>query len=295
MSPPAVWRCGMHALDARPRALVMGIVNVTPDSFSDGGAHASSIAAIRHGVALAADGADILDIGGESTRPGAEPVPVEEELRRVVPVVRALVRETGLPVSIDTMKAPVAAAAIGAGASIINDVAAFRLDPGLFRVARESGAGVVLMHMRGDPRTMQQGPRYDDVVEEVAVFLAERMSAALSGGIAADRIALDPGIGFGKTAEHNLRLLRELPALIRRTTALARPEAAAPPPFLIGLSRKSVVGHVTGRPVSERLAGSLAGAVMAWRAGARIIRVHDVKETCDALKFAYATAPDVPH
>jgi dihydropteroate synthase len=212
----------------------------------------------------------------------------------VIPVIRALVRETGLPVSVDTMKAPVAAAAIEAGASIINDVAAFRHDPLLFRVARESGAGVVLMHMQGDPRTMQANPVYANVVEEVAVFLAERMSAALAEGIPADRIALDPGIGFGKTPEHNLRLLRELPALIRRTTALVRPVLLGPPPFLSGLSRKSVIGHVTGRPVGDRLAGSLAGAVMAWRAGARIIRVHDVKETCDALKIAYALAPDVP-
>lgn len=277
------WLCRNFHLPLDGRPLVMGIVNVTPDSFSDGGRHFDADAAIAHGLRLAAEGADILDVGGESTRPGAEPVPVEEELRRVVPVVLSLARQTGLPVSIDTMKAPVAAAALEAGAAILNDVAAFRHDPHLYRLARASGAGVVLMHMRGEPRTMQEEPHYDDVVAEVGDFLAGRASAALQEGLARETIVLDPGIGFGKDLEHNLALLRHLPALIGRAGGF---------PLLVGLSRKRFLGSLTGRASGDRLAASLAGAVCAFARGARVLRVHDVKETCDALKIAHRILSD---
>jgi dihydropteroate synthase len=310
-----IWRCRKHSLSVSHRPLVMGIVNVTPDSFSDGGAFAAEKQAIQHGMRLAEEGADILDVGGESTRPGAAPVPVEEELRRVVPVIRALASQTGKPVSVDTMKASVADAALEAGASIINDVAAFRFDSDLFRVARESGAGVVLMHMRGEPRTMQIAPHYNDVVAEVGAFLRERAQAALDAGIARESIALDPGIGFGKTVEHNVELIRRLSEVAEAAQASEKQRDVAgernsgrvsPPPsdnagcaefrcfpLLVGLSRKSFLGALTGRPVHDRLAASVAGAIMAWLRGASILRVHDVKETCDALLIAGMVNRDV--
>ncbi len=263
-----------------PRGFIlMGIVNVTPDSFSDGGRYLDADAAIAHGLELAAEGAEILDVGGESTRPGADPVPAAEERRRVVPVVEGLrAAGTTAAISVDTTKASVAADALAAGASIVNDVTALRGDPELAGVVAERGAGLCLMHMRGEPRTMQHDPRYGDVVGEVAAFLAERMELAVSCGIDEERIALDPGIGFGKTAEHNLELLRRLDEF----AALGRP-------VLIGTSRKSFLGRLTGRDVDGRLAATIASNVMALERGARIFRVHDVAPIRDALTVATAT------
>ncbi len=272
-----VWRCGRFAL-ALDRPLVMGILNVTPDSFSDGGDHADPDAALSRAHAMAAEGADLIDVGGESTRPGAAPVGVEAELARVLPVVRALASRVALPVSIDTRHAAVARACVDVGASVINDVTGFR-DPEVLRVAAESDAGLVVMHMLGDdPATMQDGPHYTDVVAEVAEFLAGRAAALESAGIAPERIALDPGIGFGKTLEHNLALLRGLPAL-----------AALGYPVLVGASRKRFIGHILGEDdPKRRVAGSVGAAVYAALAGADIVRVHDVRETVEALKVVTA-------
>jgi dihydropteroate synthase len=255
---------------------LMGVVNVTPDSFSDGGLYLDPEAAIAHGRELAAAGAAILDVGGESTRPGAEPVDEVEELRRVIPVVTGLAG-SGAEVSIDTSKAPVAAAALDAGAAIVNDVTALRGDTEMAALCAERGATVVLMHMLGDPRTMQADPRYDDVVADVGAFLAERLQAAVAAGIAEERIWLDPGIGFGKTAEHNLELLRRLPELRR----LGRP-------LVVGTSRKSFIGRLDGSPASERLGGTIASSVMAAAEGAEVLRVHDVAEVAEAMKLAAA-------
>jgi len=253
----------------------MGVVNVTPDSFSDGGKYLDAQAAITHGEELLRDGAEILDVGGESTRPGAEPVGEAEELRRVVPVVEALAGK-GV-VSIDTSKAAVAAAAIYAGATMLNDVTAMRGDAAMAGVCAERGVGVVLMHMPGNPRTMQDDPRYDDVVDDVKAFLAERAEYALAAGIARERIWLDPGIGFGKTLEHNLELLRRLAEL----RELGHP-------LVIGASRKSFIGKVDGSAVDERIGGSLASAVLAAAEGADVLRVHDVAETAQALAVTSA-------
>jgi len=249
----------------------MGVVNVTPDSFSDGGLYLDPEAAIRHGVELVRAGAGILDIGGESTRPGAEVVPADEELRRVVPVIEGL---AGLDaeISVDTSKAAVAAAALDAGAGIVNDVTALRGDAEMADLCAEREATVILMHMAGSPRTMQRDPRYDDVVAEVRDFLAARMEAALAAGIAAERIWLDPGIGFGKTAAHNLELLRRLAEL----ADLGRP-------LVIGTSRKSFIGRLDGSEASERLGGTIASSVLAAAEGARVLRVHDVAEVRQAL------------
>lgn len=264
------WTTTRFRIDlARPR--VMGIVNVTPDSFSDGGAHADTAAALAHCERLVAEGADILDIGGESTRPGAPPVGVDEELARVLPVIEGA-RALGVPLSVDTLKPEVMRAAIGAGVDIVNDVQALRR-PGALEAVAASPVGVCLMHMRGDPRTMQQQTRYDDVVTDVAAFLRERVRALVAAGIAADRITLDPGIGFGKTPEQNLELLRRQHELL----ALGHP-------LLLGWSRKSTLGVLTGRPVGERLSASIAAALAAVARGARIVRVHDVAATVDALK-----------
>jgi len=261
--------------------VLMGVVNVTPDSFSDGGAFQDPVAAIAHGRRLISEGAAIVDVGGESTRPGAAPVPAEEELRRVVPVVEGIAG-LGLPVqiSVDTMKAEVAAAALDAGAAYVNDVTAFRHDPDLPALVAERGVDCCLMHMLGEPRTMQENPRYDDVVSDVKAFLEERMGAAVSAGIAEERIQLDPGIGFGKTLEHNLELLRRLDEL----AALGRP-------IVLGTSRKSFLGRITGRDVTERVHGTTATCVMGLERGARVFRVHDVAATADALKVAAATLP----
>lgn len=270
-----LWRFRNHELDLASRSRVMGIVNVTPDSFSDGGTCLNPEDAIAHGLRLAAEGADILDIGGESTRPGAEAVPLDEEIRRVEPVIRAL--RTALPgqvISIDTSKAGVAEAALAAGADIINDVTAGRGDAALFPLAARTGAGLVLMHMRGTPRTMQQQPQYDNVIREVSDFLNRRMRAALEAGVEADHLVLDPGIGFGKTLEHNLQLVAGLDGF----RVLGRP-------LLLGVSRKRWLGELTGRQVENRLAASLAGAAACHQRGVKILRVHDVIETCDMLRI----------
>ena len=263
---------------------IMGVVNVTPDSFSDGGAFEDPVAAVAHARRLASEGATIVDVGGESTRPGADPVPAEEELRRVVPVVEGIAG-LGLPVqiSIDTMKVAVAEAAVDAGASYVNDVTAFRHDPELAALVADRGLDCCLMHMLGEPRTMQRDPRYDDVVNDVKAFLEQRMAAAVAAGVAEDRIQLDPGIGFGKTVEHNLELLRRLDELV----AIGRPLA-------IGTSRKSFLGRITGRDVTERVHGTTATCVLAFERGARVFRVHDVAAVADALAVAAATLLPVP-
>jgi dihydropteroate synthase len=248
----------------------MGVVNVTPDSFSDGGRFEDAEAAIAHAIQLAEEGADILDVGGESTRPGAAPVSQEEELRRVLPVIRQL---RDLPVSVDTRHPAVMRAALDFGASMINDVEALTA-PGALEAVASSDCAVCLMHKQGDPATMQKAPRYDDVIAEVRSFLADRKQACLEAGIAADRIVVDPGFGFGKTLEHNLALLKELPAFARLQA-----------PLLAGWSRKSSLGRITGRAEGERLAASLAMALLSLQGGARILRVHDVRETRDVVKI----------
>ena len=255
----------------------MGVVNVTPDSFSDGGAWLDPAAAIAHGHDLARQGADILDVGGESTRPGAVPVDVAEELRRVVPVLAGLA-QAGPRLSIDTSKALVAEAALQAGATLVNDVTALRGDPDMAALLAGQDCGVCLMHMLGEPRTMQRAPRYDDIVDDVKAFLSERLEHAVAQGIAEERVWLDPGIGFGKTVEHNLELLRRLGELV----ALGRP-------LVIGTSRKSFLGKITGRGPLERVPGTIATNVLALAAGARVFRVHDVAEARDALDVAAAT------
>jgi dihydropteroate synthase len=257
---------------------VMGVVNVTPDSFSDGGRFLRHQDAVAHGLELVADGADVLDVGGESTRPGAEPVGEAEERARTEPVVAAL--SPHAPVSIDTTKVTVARAAIAAGATYVNDVSAFRLEPELAGLVADAGVDCCLMHMRGEPRTMQDDPRYDDVVDDVKAHLEERMAFAIAEGVAEERIQLDPGIGFGKTVEHNLELLRRLDELV----ALGRP-------VLVGVSRKGFLGRLTGRPVDERVAGTIAANVLAYTRGASVFRVHDVAPVRDALTVAAATFP----
>jgi dihydropteroate synthase len=262
---------------AIPEPVVMGIVNVTPDSFSDGGEWLDARAAVAHGRELVAQGAAILDVGGESTRPGAEPVTEAEELRRVVPVLEGL-RGAGARLSVDTSKAAVAAAALDAGATIVNDVSALRGDPAMAALVAERGCDVCLMHMLGEPRTMQRDPSYDDVVVDVKAFLAARLEFAVEQGIAEERVWLDPGIGFGKTIDHNLELLRRLGELVE----LGRP-------LVIGTSRKSFLGRITGRGPRERVAGTIATNVLALAAGASIFRVHDVAQARDALAVAAAT------
>ncbi|MGZ4138423.1 MAG: dihydropteroate synthase [Actinomycetota bacterium] len=248
------------------RAHVMGILNVTPDSFSDGGRYFDVEAALKQGIALADDGADLIDVGGESTRPGADPVETAEEIRRVVPVIEALADAVSVPISIDTMKAEVARAALDAGAAVVNDVSAGRFDPSLLRLVADRGAPVVLMHMLGEPRTMQQNPTYRDVVAEVAAFLDARASDARAAGIAPDRIVIDPGFGFGKTPAHNLVLLKEL----RRFTELGHA-------VLVGTSRKSFIGATLDLPIEQRLEGTAATVALAIANGAAIVRVHDVE------------------
>jgi dihydropteroate synthase len=254
----------------------MGVLNVTADSFSDGGRFRHLDAALAHGAALVAEGAAIVDVGGESTRPGAEPVGLQEELDRVVPVVEALASRLGAVISVDTMKPEVMTEAVKAGAGLINDVLALRA-PGALDSAAASGAAVCLMHMQGTPRTMQTEPDYDDVAGEVGRFLHARAAACEAAGIAADRICIDPGFGFGKNLEHNLQLLAALPRL-----------TAGRWPVLVGLSRKSMLGKLTGRAVTDRLAGSVALATIATLHGARIVRAHDVAATRDAVAVAWA-------
>jgi dihydropteroate synthase len=262
-----------------PRPSLMGVVNVTPDSFFDGGVHLDAAVAVEAARRMLAEGAAILDVGGESTRPGSEGVTADEELRRVVPVLERL--QGRVPVSIDTAKAAVARRALELGAELVNDVTAFRADPGLAEVAAEHDAYVCLMHMQGEPRTMQVDPRYDDVVSEVASFLEERLRFAVASGVREDRICLDPGIGFGKTLEHNLELMRRLDVLL----ALGRP-------LLVGLSRKSSLGKIVGDPAATTgpLSASVAAAVVAYERGATILRVHDVREHAEALAVVRALA-----
>lgn len=272
------WRIGSRTLDLTHRGLIMGIVNVTPDSFSDGGRFADPGRAVEHALAMVADGADILDIGGESTRPGAEPVGEAEELRRVLPVIRALRSQSQVLISIDTMKASVARAALDAGADIINDVTGLRGDAAMVRLAAERDCGLVAMHMIGDPQTMQTAPHYDDVVAEVRSYLNERLRRLTASGIAPERIALDPGFGFGKTLEHNLSLLRHLPQL-----------AIGDRPLLIGVSRKSMIGKVLhSTDMADRHWPTIALTAYAREHGARILRVHDVKPNAQALRMIEA-------
>jgi dihydropteroate synthase len=260
-----------------PRPSVMGVVNVTPDSFSDGGVSYRAEDAVSTARRMAAEGAALVDVGGESTRPGARPVPLDEELRRVMPVLEAL--EGSVTVSIDTAKAEVARRAVELGAVLVNDVTALRADPELAGVVAESGSYLCLMHMLGEPRTMQVDPRYDDVVAEVAAFLEERLRVAVDAGIAEERICVDPGFGFGKTVEHNFELLRRLDEI----AALGRP-------VLVGISRKRALGRILGDPEATTgpLSASLAAAVAAYERGATILRVHDVRETVEALTVAAA-------
>jgi dihydropteroate synthase len=270
--------CG-HIVYLVPLYTIMGIVNVTPDSFSDGGAFDDDVAAVAHARRLIGEGAEIIDVGGESTRPGAAPVPPDAELGRVIPVIEG-VAGLRLPVqiSIDTMKLGVAERALDAGASYVNDVTAFRHDPDLAGLVADRGVDCCLMHMLGEPRTMQDDPRYDDVVDDVKAFLETRMAAAIAAGVKEERIQLDPGIGFGKTLEHNLELLRRLDEL-----------AAIGRPLVIGTSRKSFLGKITGRDVTERVHATVATSVIAFERGATVFRVHDVAATRDALAVAAAT------
>jgi len=264
-------------IDFAHRTAVMAVLNITPDSFFDGGRHFDAGRAIAGGLAMAEAGADIIDVGGESSRPGAEPVSQADELARVIPVIQGLRRQCPLAISIDTYKAPVARAALDAGADIVNDISALGFDAAMAPLVAHEKIPVVLMHMRGTPRTMQADPQYGDVVREVRDFLAERLYDAIDAGIDADSIVLDPGIGFGKTVEHNIQLLRGLPIL-----------AALGQPLLVGVSRKTFIGKILGLEPDQRLEGSLAAAVAAVLGGANIIRVHDVAETCRAVRVADA-------
>jgi dihydropteroate synthase len=264
-------------LDCARRTVIMGILNVTPDSFYDGGRRSEPTRAIADGVEMVQSGAEVLDVGGESTRPGARPVEEAEELDRVLPVIRGLRREVTVPISIDTYKAGVARAALDAGADIVNDISALRFDPALVSLVAAEEVPVILMHMQGKPQTMQSEPRYNDVMREVRDFLAAQLYEAMDAGIAAERIILDPGIGFGKTLEHNLQLLRGLPTL-----------AALGQPLLVGASRKAFIGKILDLDPDHRLEGSLAAAVAAVLGGANLLRVHDVAETCRAARMADA-------
>jgi len=268
------WVCGRHAISL-DRPAIMGIVNVTPDSFSDAGLCAASEAAVRHGLKLIAEGADILDIGGESTRPGASAVPADEEMQRVVPVIEALAQQVTAPISVDTHRSVVARAALAAGATIVNDVSALG-DPDMAEIVCEAGAGVVLMHSRGLPANLQREPQYEDVVAEVRAFLAARIDAALAAGIGRRQIVIDPGLGFGKTTAHNLALLGALGKL------------AEIAPVLVGASRKRFIGEITGAPVEQRLPGSLTVALWSVMRGTAVLRVHDVAATRAAVTMAGA-------
>ena len=263
------------ACEVRP--LVMGILNVTPDSFSDGGRFSDTAAAVAAAMQMVADGADIIDVGGESTRPGAAAVDAGNEQQRVIPVIEALAGETDVVISVDTMKAAVAREAMRRGARIINDVSALTHDAAMVDVAGEFGAGVVLMHMRGDPRTMQSDPRYDDVVEHIRAYLEARIATVTAAGLKAECLAVDPGIGFGKTVRHNVLLIAHL----ERLASLGRP-------VLVGLSRKRFLGLLTGAPVANRGAASVAGMACSVLNGAHIMRVHDVAEAAQAVRVAAA-------
>ena len=271
-----LWRCCHHCFNfSDGRTRIMGVLNVTPDSFSDGGKFFTPVAAVTHAVGMAAAGAEIIDIGGQSSRPGAMPVSPEEELRRVLPVIRECTRELGarIALSIDTTKADVARQALDAGAVIVNDISAGRFDLALFSTAAQAAAGVVLMHMQGTPQTMQLAPRYADIVGEVADFLRERLTAARTAGISDEQIVIDPGIGFGKSLEHNLELLARLGEFV----TLGRP-------VLVGTSRKSFIGQLLGKEVNQRLAGTLGSVAWCAAHGANMVRVHDVQEAAQVLR-----------
>jgi dihydropteroate synthase len=274
---PSFLRTRHGDLDFTRRTLIMGIVNVTPDSFYDGGRRFDAGKALAHGLAMAASGADIIDIGGESSRPGAEPVSEAEELARVIPVIERMRKESAVPISIDTYKANVAGAALDAGADIVNDISALRFDPAMIGLLAAEKVPVILMHMQGTPRTMQAEPRYQDVVRDVRDFLATQLYEAMDAGVAPQAIVLDPGIGFGKNLEHNLQLLRGLPVL-----------AALGQPLLAGVSRKNFIGKILNLEPDQRLEGSLAAAVAAVLGGANILRVHDVAESAKAARVADA-------
>ena len=269
------FHCGRFTLDLS-QCRVMGIVNVTPDSFSDGGQYAAVEAAVAHAKSLLAQGADILDIGGESTRPGATPVTLEEELQRVIPVIESLASDCSVPISIDTYKPEVMRAAIASGATLINDINGLQA-PGALEVVAQHDVGVCIMHMQGNPQTMQLNPHYDNVVNEVSAFLRQQAERLLAMGVSQSRIVLDPGFGFGKRTVHNLALIRALPEL-----------RALGYPLLVGLSRKSVLGQVVGAEPADRLPASIAASVIAAMKGASVVRVHDVKSTVDALKMVQA-------
>ena len=275
------WRLRTRTLDLPRRPLVMGIVNVTPDSFSDGGRFHSEAAAIEHGLKLAAEGADLLDIGGESTRPYATPISADEELRRVLPVVRALCQQVSIPVSIDTSKAAVARAALAVGAEIINDVTGLTGDPEMIRTAVETAAAVCAMHIQGTPQTMQDNPTYRDVVSEILEYLRQRRDALLAAGLDRERLCLDPGVGFGKTHEHNITLM----ANCWRYHELGCP-------ILVGHSRKGFIGKLIGDPAADRTAGTIGGACALAQQGVQIIRVHDVAPVRQALLLFDACGPD---
>ena len=273
----SVLRAGRYTLDLGERVHIMGILNTTPDSFSDGGDYLTPTAAVERALAMIEEGADIIDIGGQSSRPGSEPVTEDEELRRVMPVIERLVDEWDGPLSIDTYRARVADEALKAGASIVNDITAFTAEPRIGRVTADAGAAAVLMHMQGTPLAMQENPSYGDLMGEVAFFLEAAIERATSAGVGDDQIAVDPGIGFGKTTEHNLAILKRLPEL-----------AVLGKPILVGPSRKSFIGNVLDLPVGERLEGTLATAAYAVAQGARIIRVHDVRPTARAVRMVEA-------
>jgi dihydropteroate synthase len=276
------WHLRDRILTFEKRALVMGILNVTPDSFSDGGLYAATDAAVARGLEMAGQGADIIDVGGESTRPDAKPVASDEELARVLPVLDGLARQTSVLLSIDTSKAAVAEACLAAGAHIVNDVTALTGDPRMLEVARVANAGVILMHMQGTPATMQIAPHYDDVVKDISQYLLQRLQDVTARGLALERIALDPGVGFGKTHEHNLEIVARLTELQH----LGRP-------VCLGASRKGFIGKVTGRPLGERTAGSVAVVCHALAHGAaQIVRVHDVAQTRDAVLLFEALATE---
>lgn len=264
-------------LDCSSRTLIMGILNVTPDSFSDGGRFYDKVRAVEHGVKLASDGADIIDVGGESTRPGSESIPVEEELRRVVPVISALVKEVEVPISVDTCKSEVAARAIEVGAAMVNDISALRFDPRMVHVVAENQVGLVLMHMKGTPRDMQMAPSYDDLLNDISSFLRGRMLWAQERGVAPDRIMVDPGIGFGKTVEHNLTILKGL----SHFKTLGRP-------IVLGTSRKSFIGHVLQADVGHREEGTAATVAVGIWNGANVVRVHDVAGMAPVVKMTDA-------
>lgn len=268
---------GPYHLDLGKRTHVMGVLNVTPDSFSDGGLFLEREKAIEHGIAMAKEGADIIDIGGESTRPFSKPISSDEEIDRVVPVISALAREIKIPISIDTWKGSVAREALKAGASMVNDITALRRDPAIASVAAESGVPVILMHMKGTPEDMQKNPVYDDVIGEIKQFLADAAKKAVEAGIPEDLIVIDPGIGFGKTFDHNLQIMKELPSFLSLGL-----------PLLIGTSNKSFIGEVLGKKVDERVIGTMATVAVAAMHGAHVVRVHNVKEALETVRMVDA-------